>query len=433
MRRMWLLIWLILTVLPLWAAKRLSVAQLEHLLSAYVAAHKPDSEIARQIASVALAERISPAAFARLDGQFHASPQTSQALRLLADQSQFLDLPVDESVANAAPENAAQARMLQAAQDYVAQTLRRLPNFLATRTIHLYDDTPQAMKQGDWATRAGLHLVGTSSAEISVSREREDQPPAQGSAVWQSKVGLLSGGEFGTTLGMILNDTAKGEISWSHWEGTSEELLAVFRYSVPASASHFDLISSFQREASLEGVRGPADDRGVSGIGVRPNVSSNNMQLVRTRPGYHGSISVNPADGAIYRVTIEADMNKGLPFRRAAILVEYGTIDIAGSRFICPVRSLALSETLATAQSFIDNSATAWLNETVFSDYHRFATSSRILEEATNVSAPGTAPVAHEQAAANPTQAAQPDTDSIAPTKPPTRHSSAHRAETAPL
>ena len=83
---------------------------------------------------------------------------------------------MDESVPNAAPDNSAQTRMLHGAQDYVSQTLRRLPNFVATRTINLYDDTPHAIRQGEWPTRGGLHLVGKSSAEISVSRERENQP-----------------------------------------------------------------------------------------------------------------------------------------------------------------------------------------------------------------------------------------------------------------
>ncbi len=415
MRRIWLLSCLILAAIPSWAAKRVSIAQLEQLLTADVAAHKQDSEIARQIAGVVLTERISQTTFARLDAKFPAGPLASQAFRVLADQSEFLDLPGDESVSNPAPEGEAQARMLRAAQDYVSQTLRRLPNFLATRTINLYDDTPQAIRQGEWPTRAGFHPVGKSSAEISVTRERDDQPPAQGSAVWQSKIGLLSGGEFGTTLGMILTDAAISGISWSHWERSSGEMLAVFRYSVPASASHFELISSFQREASLEGIKGPTVN-GVAGISVRPNVSSSNIEVVRTRPGYHGSIWLNPADGTIYRITMEADMNKGLPFRRAAILVEYGLIDIAGSRFVCPVRSLALSESLATAQSVTGNSATAWLNETLFTDYHRFASSSRILGEAANTSLPDTAPAPQEQGPANAKQAAQP-TDSVGPTQ----------------
>jgi VWFA-related protein len=100
------------------------------------------------------------------------------------------------------------------------------------------------------------------------------------------------------------------------------------------------------------------------------------------------------------------------------MLVEYGPVEIAGRRFICPVRSLALSEAVATAESFTDNSTTAWLNETEFTHYHRFASSSRVLEEAANNSAPGAAPVAPEQPATNPTQAAPQNTASIAPTQP---------------
>jgi VWFA-related protein len=395
----------------------MTLAQVEHLLAADVAAHKQDFDIAKQIADVELTERVSQTTLAQLDTQFATSPLTSRQLRVLADRSQFLDLPASESVADPAPEDTAQARMLRNAQVYVSETLRRLPNFLATRTINLYDDTPQALKQGDWATRSGLHFVGASNAEISVAREREDQPPEQGSAVWQSRTGLLSGGEFGTTLGMILTDTAKGKIEWSHWERTPTGLLAVFRYSVPASASHFELVSSFQREASVEGVRGPANGRGVSGIGVRPNVSSGNIEVVRTRPAYVGSIWLNPASGAIYRITMEADKSKGPQFRRAAMLVEYGPVDISGSQFICPVRSLALSETVATAESYTGNAATMWLNETLFTDYHRFASSSRIVEEAASNPAPATPLAGEQKPAESSAQPAQPSNEPIAPGK----------------
>ena len=386
---------------PCHGAKRLTVAQLEQTLAAETSAHKSDLEIARHFAGIALSERISQTTFARITEPFRSSPQSLQALRILADQAEFLDLPASESVADAVPDGAAQTRMLQAARSYVSQTLRRLPNFLATRTIHLSDDRPQAIKQGEWPMRAGLHLVGTSKAEISVSREREDQPPAQGSAVWQSKIGLVSGGEFGSTLGMILADAEAGDVSWGRWERTPEGILALFRYSVPASASHFEIISTLQREANLEGIRGPADGRGVSGIEVRPNVSSSNIQVVRTKPAYHGSIWLDPADGIIYRITLEADMKKGLPFRRAAILVEYGPVEIAGTRFICPVRSLALSESFVTAQQISGDGPTAWQNETVFTDYHRFGSSSRIVETAANAQDPDTTPTKMQSAPAS--------------------------------
>jgi hypothetical protein len=39
--------------------------------------------------------------------------------------------------------------MLEATRNYVARTLPRLPNFLATRSINRYDDSPQELKKMD--------------------------------------------------------------------------------------------------------------------------------------------------------------------------------------------------------------------------------------------------------------------------------------------
>ena len=191
-------------------------------------------------------ERLSDAGLERLDKQLNAGPQVALPLRLLADQSAFLDLPPGELLSIANPDDAAQQRMLQSARNYVAQSLPSLPNFLATRTINRYDDSPQALKKGGWPVRAGLHLVDTTSWEISVLNERENQPAAQSSAVWKAQIGLISGGEFGTTLGMILADTTLGKVAWSHWEQIEAGQVAVFHYSVPKSASHFEIVGSLQ-------------------------------------------------------------------------------------------------------------------------------------------------------------------------------------------
>src|SRR6202012_5981905 len=99
---------------------------------------------------------------------------------------------------------------------YVAQTLPRLPNLLATQKTNRYDDSPQETKKGGWTVRAGLHLVYTSSREISIYEETADRSATVASARWQEQVGLTSGGEFASTLGMILTVTLKGKVSWSH-------------------------------------------------------------------------------------------------------------------------------------------------------------------------------------------------------------------------
>ena len=381
--------------LPAEAAKRLTVAQLEQVLMADSAAHKQDQEIARQISGLELTERLSEAALERLSVHLASNSQAALALRLLADQSEFLDPASSELTSSAPiPDADTQLRMLNAARSYVSQTLPRLPNFLATRVINLFDDSPQALKKGEWPTRAGLHPVGTSSSQITVREERENQPSNQGSAVWQAKTGLISGGEFGSTLGMILTDTINGEVKWSHWEPAATAPAAVFRYSVPASASHYEVISALQREAVVEQYSAPSGTRGIAGIATRPNVSAGNTSILRTRPAYHGSIWVDPADGSILRITMEAELKKDTPFRRAAILVQYGPVPIGGRTFICPVRSLALSDALQNAQVFSGDAPTEWLNETVFTGYHRFASTSRILDESAASPVPESPPAA---------------------------------------
>jgi hypothetical protein len=383
MRRLILLVVVAAMALQAGAAKRLTVAQLEQTLTAAEAAHKTDAEIARLIVNTELSERLSETTAERLNAQLNAGSDIAQALALLVDRSAFLDLPANELPDTAAPDEATQGRMLEAARSYVAQALPRLPNFLATRTINRYDDSPQAVQNGGWPTRAGLHLVGTSSREVSVRDERENQPPTQGSAVWKEQIGLISGGEFGSTLGMILADAAEGKMSWSHWEQAAAGTAAVFQYSVPKSASHFEILGTQEGQAALEGHAVPTGRRGVAGIGVTPSaVGATKAKIVRTKPGYHGSIWLDPASGTILRITMEADAKDSALFRRAAIMVQYGQVQIGDSSFICPVRSLALSMATANAETVTGDAPSEWLNETLFTGYHRFASTTRIIPDA---------------------------------------------------
>jgi len=380
MRRLMVLLVLAAMTLPAGAAKRVTVAQLEQALTAAAAAHKPDAEMARLIGGMELSERLSEARLGRLSEHLNAGSRAALALKLLADLSAFLDPPASELPSTAAPDEAAQQRMLVAARNYVAQSLPRLPNFLATRTTHRFDDSPLEVQKGSWPVRAGLHLVGTSSRETSVREERDHQLAAEGAAVWKEQAGLTTQGEFGSTLSMILADTAKGALSWSHWEEMATGLAAVFHYSVPRSASHYEVIGFPQRQTTLErvGAAGPGN-RSIPAIALQPGVSPEDAAPVRARPGYHGSIWLDPATGTILRITIEAELKRGDPFLRAAILVEYGAVEISDKKFISPVRSLALSVAATDAQGVPGDAPAEWLNETLFTGYHRFAATTRIL------------------------------------------------------
>ena len=88
----WILVAALLPVVatPSWASKRMTVAQLEQMLSTEKAAHKSDIEIARKISDVELSERLTDLALGQLSKQFAAGSQPAMALLLLADRSSFL-------------------------------------------------------------------------------------------------------------------------------------------------------------------------------------------------------------------------------------------------------------------------------------------------------------------------------------------------------
>ncbi|HEY1902145.1 MAG TPA: hypothetical protein VGG56_06930 [Terracidiphilus sp.] len=373
--RRWILLGLFAAMtLPAGAAKRVTVAQLEQALAAATAAHKADAEMARMIAGMELSERLSEGTLERLDTRLNAGPQVALAMQLLADQSAFLDLPASELPAKDAPDQAAQLRMFDAAAHYVAETMARLPNFLATRTTNRFDDSPQEVKKGAWPVRVGLHQVDQSSREVSVHVERENDFPSNGSAVWEDQKGLTSWGEFGTVLGMILGDAVNGKVSWSHWEKTASGLSAVFHYSVPKSASHFEVLRFIERPGTVTAVV-TAQAYGTT----RASSAPSKALILHDKRGYEGSLWLDPVTGTILRITIEADSKGNVAYQQAAMLVQYGALEIGGSQFILPVRSVALSKVVISAEMTVGDAPSEWLNETLFTGYHRFASTTRIL------------------------------------------------------
>ena len=406
-------------VLPAIAAKRLTVAQLEESLSAENAVHHSDAELARQIGDFELSERLTDSTLNRLAARLKLSPRTALALQLLADQSALLDPPASELPSTGAPDAAAQQHMMDAARGYVIQSLPHLPNFFATRTTNRFDDSPQVLEKGSWAVRAGLHPIGTSSRQITFrdGQEVQDSTAAAAQLKQKQEQGLSSWGEFGPELVVVLSDAAKGTITFHHWEKAATGLVAVYRYVVPRAASHYAVNFCCVQEG---------DNRlhQMGGGGRRGSMSASDLPAISNRPfteipGYHGTVSIDPATGAVLRITLETELKSGDPLLKAATVVEYGPVSIGERRYICPVRSVALSlqepqnGSVGNASSPIASNESvdrAWaspslrpnheplllLNETLFTNYHRLAATARMLSEVSEPAPGGSALPASE-------------------------------------
>ena len=369
MRTVLVLLAIVGTVISGYAAKRVTIAQLEQELNS--ARSVSDAEFARRVSDWEPGERVSAAALAHLNA---AAPgeKSRQALALVAARSSFLDLPPSEIPQTPAPDLAEQRRILGLAVKYVAGVLPQLPNFFATRKTARFEDTP--LQQGPFSVTPyqPLHLVGSSAVTVLYrnGREEVDEPSGNDKTQSQALPGLSAWGLFGPILSTVLTDAARSKLAWGHREQGAAGVQAVFTYEVPKSQSHYQVVYCCFTYPDKPG-----------------------SHPVQELPGYHGEIAVDPGNGAILRLTVVADLNPSDPITRAAVEVEYAPVEIGGRSYVCPVKSVSLSTAqiqryLPTGIYNSDPTITlqdaphplkTLLNEITFDGYHVFRTESRIL------------------------------------------------------
>jgi hypothetical protein len=359
MRSLALLLVLVGTAASAFAGKRVTVAQLEQEVIALQA--KPDGKAAQQLSDLELTERLSGAKFAGLQTET-PGPKARQALLVLADRSAFLDLPSAEVPQTPAPDLPIQRRILTQAITYVSRTVRQLPNFSASRVTTRFKDM-----EGEPA----LHLVGVSNLPVAF-RDGQEAVVAEAESKKNAPAmnGLSTKGEFGPILFTVLLDIAHSTVKWNHWEQTPNKTLAVFAFNVPRDKSHYQVGGCCQ----------PADSSHAI-----PQFSS-----------YHGLIAIDPAEGTIFRIAVQADLQPADLISRADILVEYGPVAIGGRSYICPVRSVAILVDKVVASStapsfrngqmspaingkYLPRQAQTQLDDVAFTQYHVFRAESHMV------------------------------------------------------
>jgi hypothetical protein len=373
MRKLFLLFLLAGIALPVFAAKdatvaKVTVAQLEAMLTA---AHgTPDADVARQLSGLELTERLNKVKLAQLKAELPGDKAREQFM-ILADSSAFLDPPAAEILPDPTPDAAAARQMLTKIVNYVNTTARQLPNFLAVRDTSGYEDKPQEDVVGrngiESSAAMPLHPIGKTSLTVTYRDQKEvvdEKAVKHGAQIG----GLTTAGEFGPILSLVVADALHGKITWGRWELGAGGKEAVFHYAVPSEKSHYPV-----QFCCI------ADGYNSDGTG--------NKRLYKEIVSYHGEIVFDPANGAIHRITMEAELPATELVSRAGIQVEYSPVEIAGKSYICPVRSVSIlaahtaQQTGAHSMSNYKGAAKTFMNDVAFSQYRRFGTESRILTD----------------------------------------------------
>jgi VWFA-related protein len=354
------------------AANRVTVDQLQQVLTA--AKTKPDADLAKQLSSLELTERLSSDSFEQLSGNLPGD-KSRQALLSLADAAAFLDPPPAEIPSRPTPDFAQQRRMLALTVAYVSKTIPQLPNFFATQQITRFEDTPQLQKGYFFVPYEPLHRVGDSNATV-LYRDGQEVIDSGSSRKRPTMVeGLATKGVFGPILATVLLDAAQSKLAWSHWEQGKSDVQAVFSYAVPKEKSHYEVSYCCVASEAATVVA--------------------NMHPYRKVVGFHGDMAIDPATGTILRLRVEADLNTTDPVVKAGILVEYGRVEIGGKTYICPLKSVSIARAqivqldpdykfpLANQLQPLKQS----LNHVEFGQYHLFRADTQVLADGAAVDA----------------------------------------------
>jgi hypothetical protein len=369
---------------PGYAAEKLTVAQFEQMVAQYApqpneSAKKhnttaPDEiadisdsdlleqsdqedELATRIAGTELSERLSTPTMYRLVGKYKLGAHAQQALEQLADRSALLKLPAVELLHKPQLDAAEQQMLFKRSRAYVLGELSHLPNFMATQTTTRFDNSPTTLKYFQTMTdQAGFHRVGIAQRKITFRDGKEVTDGSPVDDATRTDNGLESRGEFGAEAAFVLMDVEKGSVVFDHWELTMAGPAVVYRYTVPSESSHYEVSRVCQDHVSFHDT-----------------------------PGYNGEIALDPKSSAILRMTLVAESKPGDPVSHVASVIEYGTVVLGNHRSICPLRSLTFMMEESNGCGGGNHKLqkpVAMINQTIFSNYHRFGSSATIIFDA---------------------------------------------------
>jgi hypothetical protein len=368
---------------PAFAVEKATVAQVEQILADHALKAQPekqqaqspgevaeiadseilptvDDSVLSRLSEIELTDRMTTLTLYRLVGQYKLDAHAQMILQQMADRSALLKLAAGEEIPLAAPDTETQSAEFNAARDYVFGKLSHLPDFVAVRTTTTFDNAPAAMNfLQTGAESAGYRRREVVRKQITFRDGKEVLEPAAGTAPSADGESVFqSTGEFGTQAAVVLMDIERGIVSFDHWENTMGGVAAVYTYSVPRADSHYEVTDRCAEHREFHDI-----------------------------PGYHGSIALSPRSGAILRLTLEADAVEGDPVSHVASVIEYGPVIIGNQRSICPLRSIAFMVQEAKGCSRGSHKLQkpiAMVNQTIFSNYHRFGSSSTILFDEAN-------------------------------------------------
>ena len=365
---------MLIDVLPVHAAEKVTLEQLEHKLSEVHG--KRDQDLAKLLGGLELSERLSTPRLVKIQTGLPGE-KSRMALLAIADASVFLQLPAAEIPVTAPPDAHTQNLILSRAAENLMSSIHKLPDFFARQTTNRFHDLKISHLGPVAAPLIYEHQpfqpLDNFSDTVYYRNGKEVQEPStnQTKIKQRPKNGLVNWGVFGQLQRIVITDIYKGKMEWSHWEQRATGPVAVFRYSIPKEKSNYIV--------------------NYCCIGL-PNEAWHDFQSI---PPFHGEIAIDPATGAVYRLVIITELAPADPIVQAEIMVEYEPVEIGEKTYVCPRKSVTITTAISPVFGgfgcvgqgtesdchpiVINRPKDTAINDTVYDSYHVFRSEVRML------------------------------------------------------
>jgi len=352
---------------PAWAAKKITVRQLNDLLDSFQRDKKTDVAAATELKQIELSEELTLAAMNKIAGLAPGKFSLEQ-IYVLEARSAMLPPPPSDLPATAAPDAAAQKIILDKAADYATKYYSQLPPWTATKATLRFQDDMKAIDacsglvgcaQGSVSSNSFthqasfIHYINSTEKAVVSEHGSEKLPLEKDKTPWGAN-GMIAIEEPDLSLGAVLQEAqTAGSLQWLRWELVNGKPAAVFSFKVPMANSQFAVnICCFPKSTDTGRARfyNSTDANVVAGMEASGNggggavgdfqTNTSYDQRFKARVPYHGEIFVDPATGIVLRLITQAEFKASDNVQQEDTRIDYGPVKVGAKAMVLPIRTV---------------------------------------------------------------------------------------------
>lgn len=346
----WILTFFLLAS-PVWAAKKITVAQLQELLYGLQQAKKTDAEVAKELMLVELSEELTRSTIDGLASSI-PGPLSTQQIYVLEGRSAVLAPPAGDLPTVPALDADAQKALLSKATDYALKTYAQLPHLTVTKTSARFQDNmkppdladPSKIPDKVWLDpRLGgqvIYYVGSTEANVESQNGAEMGSKVKDPTRWGANSQIIRNGP-GPVLSAILQEAqAAGKVSWLRWETVNGRQAAVFAFAVEKKKSHYTVNYCCFPDTDQAGMTGNRGNGGIASAGRGTMQMNTSWSPYKETSPYHGEIFVDSGTGVIVRLVVQGEFKPSDVILQEDTRIDYGPMKVGEMAMVLPMRTI---------------------------------------------------------------------------------------------